>query len=539
MKETQVSNLFDKKFVEDKLISKNGNLNARALAYHNISKESAYQVYHSLVGPQQCKECHKPTTFLSFKKGYTTFCSPSCASRNQDTVNKRTATLIENFGSAGFKSDIILDKKKKTSISNYGVEHPRQNGEYINLLRQKFLIDYGVSNPANTAEANEKRIKTNLERYGSVNPVSNPHVYAKIAATNREKYGATTALLLPKNRNKALDSRKDTGVYDKLDNPQWLEENKTIPSTILSEHLGVAWSTILNYYKKHNITRPNTIVSGLELKLIDFLKEYNIQYISSERTILDGKEIDIYLPDFHIGIEIDGLYWHSEQYIKDKYYHVNKTKLALEKGIRLIHITDYELLNQIDIVKSRLLAKLGKQTRIFARKCNIVPISAADYQEFMSHNHIQGSAPASVRIGLEYKNMLVAVMSFSKPRYNKNYEWELIRYASSSTVVGGASRLFNNFIVTKSPKSIISYADLRWNTGEVYETLGMKFSHATSPNYWYIENGQLVHRTRYQKHKLSKLLPVYDDHLTEWENMKNNGYTRYWDCGNNVFVWNN
>ena len=45
------------------------------------------------------------------------------------------------------------------------------------------------------------------------------------------------------------------------------------------------------------------------------------------------------------------------------------------------------------------------------------------------------------------------------------------------------------------------------------------------------------HRSSYQKHKLEKLLPIFESSMTEWENMQANGYDRIWDCGNDVWVW--
>lgn len=531
--------MINRKFVKDHLLSNNGNLNPRALEKYKISKDKAYQVYHGMSGPAQCKECTAPTTFLSFKKGYTVFCSKLCMARNKDVVAARRDTLTKNFGTAGFKSQTIQNKKKDTAIANYGTDHARQNKEYVAQLQTMFLKKYGVKNPANTDAAQQKRATTNLKKYGAVNPLSNPEIRAKILATNMEKYGVSTTLLLLGSRKAAVDARRDSEVYAKLDDTDWLEQHKNIPSTTLSESMGIAWSTILNYYKKHNIQRPHVIVSSLELKLIEFLKDIDVEYETSERSILDGKEIDVYLPKHKIGLEIDGLYWHSEEFIKDKFYHRDKSKLAQQKGIQLIHITDYEILNQFDIVKQRILSKIGKQSRVFARKCNIGIVDSETYSDFMSKYHIQGPASASVRIGLLFDNELTAVMSFSKARFNRNYEFELVRYASKNTVVGGASKLFSHFVSNYNPNSIISYADLRWNTGNVYEKLGMKLSHVSSPNYWYINNGQLKHRTQFQKHKLKSILAVYNDNLSEWENMKNNGYTRYWDCGNKVFTWNN
>jgi hypothetical protein len=145
---------------------------------------------------------------------------------------------------------------------------------------------------------------------------------------------------------------------------------------------------------------------------------------------------------------------------------------------------------------------------------------------------------SSVRLGLRYQNELVAIISFSKPRYNKKYQWELIRYASDGTVVGGASKLLAYFIKTHDPESIISYSDIRWNSGKLYTTIGMTYDHTSPPNYWYIIDGQLKHRSGYQKHKLKNKLKQFDEDKSERENMENNNYMRYWDCGNKVFVWN-
>ena len=529
--------LIDRNFIETRLLARDGGLNPRALKKYGISKEVVYQIYNGLSGPKQCQECAKPTTFLSFKKGYTAFCSSVCVGKNSQIAAKKKSTLVNNFGIEGFKSEIIQNKKKSTSLNNYGVEHARQSKKYMDSLRLKFLDEYGISNPACVKSANEKRTKTNLEKYGYSNPASSSSVRTKIEETNIKRYGVKSALMLEENRLTGLEKRRENDLYLYLNNPEWLEANKSIPSTILSEKFGIAFSTILNYYKKHNVVRPNIIVSSHEILIANFLEENNIKFTTHDRTILNGKEIDIYLPEYRIGIEIHGLYWHSENFISDHYYHAKKRTLALEKNIQLLQITDYEIDNKLSIVKNRILSKINKHDSIYGRKCRVIDIDSKSYDDFMNSNHIQGTAAASVRLGLEYKNEIVAIMSFSKSRYNKKYEWELIRYASKDTVVGGASKLFCYFIKNIQPTSIISYADLRWNSGEMYTKIGMTLSHTTKPNYWYIIDGRLTHRSAFQKHKLKKILYLFDENLSEWENMKNNSYTRFWDCGNNVYIW--
>ena len=133
-------------------------------------------------------------------------------------------------------------------------------------------------------------------------------------------------------------------------------------------------------------------------------------------------------------------------------------------------------------------------------------------------------------------------MSFGKARYNKNYQFELLRYCCllNTCVIGGASRIFKNFIKNHSPESIISYCHRHLFSGKIYKTIGMQFSHYTKPAYWYTHDYDSLHsRVKFQKHKLEKILPNFDANMTEVDNMKNNGYDRIWDCGNSVWSWRN
>jgi hypothetical protein len=132
-------------------------------------------------------------------------------------------------------------------------------------------------------------------------------------------------------------------------------------------------------------------------------------------------------------------------------------------------------------------------------------------------------------------------MNFGKPRFNKKYDWELLRYCTKkyTTVVGGASRLFD-FFKRNYAGSIISYCDLRYSTGQLYQLLKMKLLHQSAPNYFYTKDCIVLEsRNKYQKHKLVKLLSNFDPNLTEAQNMFNNGYRRIWDCGNLVYVFDN
>ena len=89
-----------------------------------------------------------------------------------------------------------------------------------------------------------------------------------------------------------------------------------------------------------------------------------------------------------------------------------------------------------------------------------------------------------MNIGLFQSEQLVQVMTFGRPRYNKSYEYELLRLCSHDcyAVVGGAEKLFKYFIKAYKPQSIISYCDTSKFTGDVYYRLGFTLKQQTKPN---------------------------------------------------------
>jgi hypothetical protein len=298
-----------------------------------------------------------------------------------------------------------------------------------------------------------------------------------------------------------------------------------------------------NHLLGHGCSACGRIMSHSEVEIVDFLKEQNIVVEQHVKSIISPKELDIYVPTHNLAIEYDGVYWHSETTGgKDRNYHLSKTTECEKSNISLLHIFDYEWENSSDIVKSIICSKLGIYTdKIYARKCTINEnLSSKKYREFCSVNHIQGYISSSIRYGLEYDGELVAVMGFRK---NKKYSWEMARYCSklNSCIVGGMSKLFNRFLCDHSPDKCVSYADKRYFTGSTYSNLGFVLSHTSEPNYFYFQPKSnypdLKSRINYQKHKLKNKLTIFDNSLSEWENMKNNGFDRIWDCGNNVWIY--
>jgi hypothetical protein len=268
--------------------------------------------------------------------------------------------------------------------------------------------------------------------------------------------------------------------------------------------------------------------------LIDFIEQLNIKTINNTKKIISPLELDIYIPSHNIAIEYNGLYWHSELY-KPSNYHLNKTELCQKNQIKLIHIFEDEWLYKQEIVKSRLKNILGlTEYKIYARKCEIKEVSPKDCKLFLDNNHIQGNVNSSIKIGLYYNNELVSIMTFGKGRIalgGKSNQYELLRFCNkiNTIVIGGADKLLKHFIKTYQPKEIISYADRRWSTGDLYDKLGFNKSHISQPNYWYIINNRREYRFGYRKSILIK--KGFDVNKTEHQIMFDRKIYRIYDCG--------
>jgi hypothetical protein len=290
-------------------------------------------------------------------------------------------------------------------------------------------------------------------------------------------------------------------------------------------------------YEKVALATANYAVSKGETELMDFFSD-KVKVLQSERSVLNGLELDIYFPDHKVAVEFNGLYWHSDQH-KDRNYHLDKTLRCREKVIDLIHIWEDEWRDKREIVLSIIGSRLGlSKERVYARKTEVVYVSSAEARLFYDTNHMQGFVGASTHIGLAYRGRLVSLASFSAPRTLLNtkslHDLELIRFCSllDTTVVGALGRL----MATQTGKSVLTYCDTRLFNASGYLAAGFRLSHQAAPGYCYVKGSERFSRFRFQKHKLSEVLESYDPSLTEQQNMAANGFSRLYDCGNACLV---
>ena len=194
---------------------------------------------------------------------------------------------------------------------------------------------------------------------------------------------------------------------------------------------------------------------------------------------------------------------------------------------------------QAQTMQSRLLAHLKIFTQIYARNCEVRKIDKSIAAEFLSANHSYGDAACRYRYGLFLKRhtghnaglsvvspgTLVAVATFSNARkwikgdkIIKSYEWT--RYASLPGVrlSGGMGKLLNAFIDEVNPDDIMTYADLEWSEGKVYEALNFKLEGTKSPVTFEVD------RNTWTRTALSPQHQSTSDNTLYFQNLGSNKY---------------
>jgi hypothetical protein len=393
---------------------------------------------------------------------------------------------------------------------------------------------YGVDNYRKTEEYKEKYVKTCITKYG-----------IEHASKSKQYKDSHKKLMFEKfTESKRFENFIIQFTFDDYHGVT-KKHNKKYP--FKCKRCGNSEEHDLCNGKDVKCSNCDKSMSNFQTEVVTYIKSLlpDEPIVTNNRVILSPLELDIYIPSKNIAIETDGLYWHTEvSGGKNKNYHLNKTKIASAKGIRLIHLFENEWKHKKEITKSILNTLLSKSNNvIYARNCEIKTISGKEKNNFLINNHMQGADHATVKIGLYHDDELVSIMTFVKSRFDKNIEWEMSRFCTklNTRVIGGSSKLFSYFIKNYNPKNIVSYSDRRYFSGETYLKLGFNFVSHTPPNYHYTIDGyqSLQNRINWQKAKLEKKLLSFDSLISEWENMKMNGFDRIWDCGHSKWIWKN
>ena len=434
---------------------------------------------------------------------------------------------INNCGIYSCSSKCAQIKVKKTSIDKFGSEYYTQTLSYRESVNRNSLEKYGESHHLKSKEVKDKISNTNLERYGVSNPSKNLKIINDIKNKSLIRW-EENHIEFYKKKNIKITSMLKNGDYEiECGNHSFI-----ISKSLLQNRL-VIKTTICT--KCHPV---NSHDSGMEVQLRDWIRSiYDGNIVFNDRSIISPKEIDIFLPDEKIGIEFNGLYWHSEE-SKDNDYHFLKHKDCWDKEIDLIQVWEDDWKYKNEIVKSIIYNKiLNSERRIYARNCELVLLDNKTSKEFLTFNHLHGSINSKINIGLLFNGEVVSIMCFNGLRKSngskfEDGKYEMTRYCNklSTSVIGGGSKMLKHFTKNNKFSEIVTYYDKSFGYNNSYSKLGFEFVCETKPGYHYIVSGIRRHRYNYRK---SNLIKMGCDRLkTEKQIMSDLNYLRIFGPGN-------
>ena len=504
------------------------------------------------------------------------YCSPACRNKGISLSKTQERPILKcKYCGKEFEAsrDQLTKYNKNPNINffcckghaiSYGstvVNYEERAKKVSELAKDKDYI------AARTAKAKQ----TNLERYGVENPFQAEVFKQKSRETKLEKYGDenynNSEQIKQTYHNKSLEekiniSSKRSKTMKKVISSRTPEEWKKIKLKLSLAQKAI-WENfseeeraeLINKFsigqknRWENMTeeeKSNIINKSLNNRdmLPRIISKINRKWATILNTDIFEKNIGKYSYDLQKDntlIEIDPTYTHNNLLTtyygsmpRNKLYHYNKSMIAKEAGYECIHIFDWDDENKIKYM-------FQDKKILYARNLKIKNVLIEDCDIFLDNYHLQNTCKnQEIRLGLYQDAILIEIMTFGTPRYNKNYEWELLRLCTHKDykVVGGAEKLFKEFLNRYEPNSIISYCDFSKFTGSVYERLGFKQEGNAKPSKHWSKGTQHITDNLLRQRGYDQLFGTnYGKGTSNEELMLENGWLPIYDCGQLTFIW--
>jgi hypothetical protein len=242
----------------------------------------------------------------------------------------------------------------------------------------------------------------------------------------------------------------------------------------------------------------SSVASKGQLEVYDFVKSLAPDATCSERGIISPLELDIWDSASRLGIEYNGLFWHSAANTNTlPGAHLKKFIACQDKGVNLFAFFEDEWKSKPELIKAMIKVRMGKFDGEFigARDCSVVKLeSNKEFKDFFETNHLDGHANASEAWGLVKDGKLLTCLSLRK---NFRNEMEIARFATDYhyLVPGGAARLLSKV----NYRPLYTFSNNRLSTGNVYRKLGFSLINSSPPSYWYTDGKVRIWRFKCRK----------------------------------------
>ena len=289
-----------------------------------------------------------------------------------------------------FQSEKFKDQSKQTNLRLRGVEYASQDPNVQASIRFTNICNRGVPCIFQDPNFKEQAKRTNLRKRNVEYVTQDPNVKASVRNTAMGNGGFTFQRV--SSRKQAIETMRR--LYE-CDNPGESNIVKTLVDIARLERderyrlltglrdgtIQLSESEIIElagrYWegqereilKEFGIIEPHKFLT--EVKLCNLLDSLGIEYIHRAKSAHQVRnanneyyELDAYIPELNLGIEINGLGFHSVN--KHPYddpktpeYHFEKFKAFRNSGILMLSFTDYEqdhfTEDYINIIKHHIL----------------------------------------------------------------------------------------------------------------------------------------------------------------------------------------
>lgn len=410
--------------------------------------------------------------------------------------------------------------RKKTCIKVYGVDNPRKSEQVKKRIRQTWTKKYGVNNPQKCEQIRQKAKQTKIQKYDG-----------------------------------------GFSLHSKYSRQYWLQQdfegckinpNQDLPD-IWSQGCNSKFEVICSCGKIfspyfYNLTLGNTRSCGhgvstsqAEQDIYNYIKDdLNIDCLHRHK--IGNTEFDIYIPSKRIGIEHNGLVWHSELFAIDSKKDYQKYQFCQQNDIRYVGIYEDEWLCHQDRIRHYLKAIFGVKSKYTVRPQKLKVVyepkgnPRKEIRAFLDQYHYAGGRTTFQHVWKCYhSDTLIAVLGIGSPtRQNIKEDYELKRVClhPNYRCYGLWSFLLKRYVKPLlAPCILTSFSDNRRDTGKLYEKLGFAKIHNLRPDYYWIKGQQRFHKSGFKK-----TIEERKQQLTEKQLREAQGYSRLWDCGK--MKWN-
>jgi len=416
-------------------------------------------------------------------------------------------------------------------------------------LEKSMMNKYGATNTFDSLELKEKAQNEMMRKYGVKFGFQSEEIKEKAKEIMINKYGVETYF----EHKDFISKRKENSI--KKYGADHHFKNKELMQRELEKKIK----------NRGNPFGSKTVISKINQS---FAKEIQSKFkgvkIEYEKS-LDGVIFDLFLPEHNFLIEINPTVTHNStvpfaclinQCDKisckkhkpiDRFYHYNKSMIAMKNNMYLLHIYDWDSKEKILNFISGKISKISN--KISSKKLICKKITQKEANIFLNLYHIQGAAKNQIYCyGLYLDNTLLSVATFGKSRFNENYQFEFIRYAVKKEwiIYGASGRMLSKFIKEVNPKTIISYLDFNHTTikNTFLNTCNFIEKKPTGPilNYTKKNTSEKIPMSSLLKLGANNLIQtnynkVDNPHITNQEIMIKEGYVEIYTSGNRIFVW--